>query len=303
MKAWLAQHLHSLKIGWLRLLATPLATLFTVLVIGIATCLPAGLYVLLANLDHIAGGFTPQAEMTVFLKTDTGEDAARALATTLGGESGVKQIRLLTKNEGLKRFASSGLSDLAAGLPENPLPHVLVVATSDATTALLEGLSARIRAHAEVDHIKMDADWLKRLTALLRLGQDLVAMLAAILGLAVIAVTANTIRLQIYAQKEEIEVARLIGATERFIRRPFLYFGSLQGLAGGLTAWLMTLAGLRLLHDSMAGVTAAYGLNFSLSGLNPLEAGAVVGLTVVLGWLGAFFAVWQTLRHIDRPSL
>jgi cell division transport system permease protein len=300
MNAWLAHHLHSLKIAWQRLLSTPLATLFTALVIGVAACLPAGLYALLDNFDRLAGGFTPRAEITVFLTTASSEAQARALAGAIRKEDGVAGVRMVAKGEGLKQLQAAGLADIVAGLSENPLPHVLMVATQGAGSNLMEGLAARIRAHAGVEQVQMDADWLKRLAALLDLGRNLIATLSLVLGLAVVAVTANTIRLQIYAQRDEIEVARLIGATERFIRRPFLYFGGLQGLAGGAAAWLLTLAGLWLLRDSVAGVAAAYGLQFALSGLSLAEAGVLVASATLLGWLGAFFAVWQTLRHIDR---
>lgn len=303
MNAWLAHHLHSLKIAWQRLLSMPLATLFTALVIGVAACLPAGLYALLDNFDRLAGGFIPRAEITVFLTTASSEAQALALASELNKESGVDQVRLVAKAEGLKQLQAAGLTDITAGLSENPLPHVLVLTTHKASANLLEGLAARIRAHSEVEQVQMDSDWLKRLTALLELGRNLIATLSLVLGLAVVAVTANTIRLQIYAQRDEIEVARLIGATERFIRRPFLYFGGLQGLAGGFAAWLLTLGGLWLLRDSVAGVASAYGLSFALAGLDLAEAAAVIAGTTLLGWLGAFFAVWQALRHIDRASL
>jgi cell division transport system permease protein len=246
MKAWLAHHLHSLKIAAQRFSDAPVASLFTVLVIGVAVALPGGLYLVLDNLDRAAGGIKPQAEITVFLKPDQGESQAKALAKELTGQTDIASVLFVSKTEGVLKLESAGLSDIAAGLPDNPLPHALVVSPGDTSPQALDALGGRLRQLPGVERVLMDTDWIKRLAALMGLGHDLVFMLAVMLGLALAAITANTIRLQIYAQRDEIEVARLIGATDRFIRRPFLYFGGIQGLAGGLTGGiLVTLRGAR----------------------------------------------------------
>jgi cell division transport system permease protein len=146
----------------------------------------------------------------------------------------------------------------------------------------------------------MDTDWIKRLAALMGLGRDLVFMLSIMLGLALAAITANTIRLQIYAQRDEIEVARLIGATDRFIRRPFLYFGGIQGLAGGLTGGALVGVGAHLLEASVERVASAYGAQFVLGGLSGVDLMLLLGLSATLGWLGAYFAVGQALRQVEN---
>jgi cell division transport system permease protein len=145
--------------------------------------------------------------------------------------------------------------------------------------------------------IVMDSDWIKRLSALMGLGKSLVFLLAALLGLALAAITANTIRLQIYAQRDEIEVAQLIGATDRFIRRPFLYFGGIQGLVGGLAGWAIILLGGLFIENSVAQVAAAYGASFNLHGLAVTELFLLIGGSALLGWLGAYFSVNQALRQ------
>ncbi len=299
MRAWLVHHLHSLKTAAEQFRATPLATLFTVLVIGVAVALPTGLFVLLGNLDRAAGGVKPQAELTLFLKTGISEPQGRELAAKLAKAADVAGVRFISRTEGIDKLEASGLADITAGLPDNPLPHTLVIKPGEETPAALEALGERLKALPEAERVLLDTDWVKRLTALMVLGRDMVFMLAAMLGLALAAITANTIRLQIYAQQDEIEVARLIGATDRFIRRPFLYFGGIQGLVGGLAGWCLVMVGLQLIEGSVTQVASAYGVSFTLSALGPLELLAVLGLSAALGWLGAFFAVGQTLRKVE----
>ncbi len=296
MKAWLAHHLHSLKIAAEQFRAAPVATLFTILVIGVAVSLPAGLYVLLSNLERAAGGVKPQAEVTAFFK-EVDETKARALAASLKKRVDVAEVRFVSKTDGIKRLESAGLAEVALGLPENPLPHTLVLTPKEATPEALEALAAEVKGNPDIERVLVDSDWIKRLAALMQLGRDLVGMLIVILGVALAAITGNTIRLQIYAQEDAIEVARLIGATDRFIRRPFLYFGGIQGLAGGLAGWLLVIAGGLLLESSVAQVAAAYGSQFLLAGLSLQETGLLLLFSSLLGWLGAYFAVGRALRQ------
>jgi len=298
MRAWLAHHLHSLKIAAEQFRAAPVAALFTVLVIGVAVSLPAGLYVLLANLERAAGGVKPQAEVTAFFK-DVDAAKVRAFAASLKKHGEIAEVQFVSKADGIKRLEAAGLAEVAVGLPENPLPHTLVLTPTDTTPAALEALAGQFRANPDIERVLVDTDWIKRLAALMQLGRDLVGMLIVVLGVALAAITANTIRLQIYAQKDEIEVARLIGATDRFIRRPFLYFGGIQGLVGGVTGWLLVLAGGLMLETSVAQVAAAYGSQFHLAALSLPEAALLLLLSAALGWLGAYFAVGRALRDGD----
>jgi cell division transport system permease protein len=299
MRAWLTHHLHSLKIAAQRFFDAPVASLFTILVIGVAVAMPTGLYLLLSNLDRAAGDIKPQAEITVFLKTELGEAQGKALANTLASQADIASVRFVSKSQGIEKLEAAGLSDIAAGLPDNPLPHALVVAPKDTTPPALEALGSRLRQAPEAERVLMDTDWIKRLAALMGLGRDLVFMLSIMLGLALAAITANTIRLQIYAQRDEIEVARLIGATDRFIRRPFLYFGGIQGLAGGLTGGALVGVGAHLLEASVERVASAYGAQFVLGGLSGIDLMLLLGLSAILGWLGAYFAVGQALRQVE----
>lgn len=296
MKAWLTHHLFSLKIAAQRFRDAPLATLFTILVIGVAVAMPSGLYVLLSNLDRAAGGVKPQVELTLFIKADTPESEAKALAASLAKQPEIAHVSFVSKAEGIRKLEAAGLSDITAGLPANPLPDTLIITPRDASPAALEALGNRLKEMESTQRVVMDTDWIKRLSALMGLGKNLVFLLAALLGLALAAITANTIRLQIYAQKDEIEVAQLIGATDRFIRRPFLYFGGIQGLLGGIAGCLIIVLGGYFIESSVAQVATAYGATFNLAGLGFDELIALLGLSTLLGWLGAYFSVNQALR-------
>lgn len=300
MKAWLAHHLHSLKIATERFRATPLATLFTVLVIGVAVALPAGLYALLSNLDRAAGDVKPVPELTLFLHQDQQETEGVALGARLRNDADILDTRFVSREHGIRQLEAAGLGDITAGLPENPLPHTLIITPRTTDPLTLDALRTRLASDPAVERVLMDLNWIKRLNALMDLGRDLVFLLAALLGLALAAITANTIRLQIYAQKAEIEVAQLIGATDRFIRRPFLYFGGIQGLCGGLAGWSIVVLGGSSIDGSVAQVAAAYGADFHLGGFGFAELLPLLGISMALGWLGAYFAVGQALRQMAR---
>lgn len=299
MRAWLSHNLHSLGIALERMRSAPLATLFTVLVIGIALSLPAGLYLALGNFKQVAGTLHSQTEISIFLKADVDAAQGRALAGRLQARPDIETARFVDRAEGLQHLRAAGLGDITAALPANPLPHVLLLAPGEASPDGLRALSEHLTGLPEVEGVKLDADWARRLAALTRLGEDLVALLAALLGLALAAITGNTIRLQIYAQRDEIEVARLIGATDRFIRRPFLYFGALQGLAGGIAAWGLIALSLAMLQGSVSLLATSYGTTYAIAALAWHEAAALLGASTLLGLVGAYFAVGHTLRGLD----
>ncbi len=299
MKSWLAHHLHSLRIAADRLRDTPLASLFTMLVIGVALSLPTGLYLVMHNLDSVAGGIKTQAEITVFLKTDATDEVAKDLAARIGKRADVQSVRFVSRAEGLAQLQKAGLADIMAGLPDNPLPDALVLVPKDSSPDALNRMAENLGHDPNVDKVSLDAEWVRRLSAFIQLGHELVVMLAVLLGFALATITGNTIRLQIYAQRDEIEVARLIGATDRFIRRPFLYFGGLQGLTGGLVAWLIVTLAASMIRSGVAQVAASYGTSYQILGLNYAEVGSLLLGAALLGFLGAYFAVSQTLSSLN----
>ena len=300
MKAWIEHNSHSFRLALERLLASPFASLVSVLVIGVAASMPTSLYVLLANAERAAAGLQERPEVTLFLQLDTSREDAQQLARDLGRRGDVGKSRFIDREDGLRRLQQGGLGDLTAGLQDNPLPHVVVLSPKGTDPDALGQLVTELQKIAAVDKVVADQDWAKRLDAILSFGRDLVWMLAAALGLALAVITGNTIRLQIFAAKDEIEVSRLIGATDRFIRRPFLYFGTVQGLLGGIAAWGMVTGGLAVLDGSVGRLAAAYGASFELTGLGLLDSLTLLGIAALLGFTGAFLAVGHTLRLLEK---
>lgn len=291
-------HRDSARVAWQRLRQAPVASLFSILVIGIALALPAGLYLLVDNLQRAAGGLATQAEMTVFLKQDIDTESGQAMAQALERLRGVRTVRFVDRAVGLAEMERAGLDDILAVLQNNPLPHALVIQPTRADAAVLDKLEQDLRARPEVDEIARASEWTRRIDALIRFGNTLAAMLGALLGLAMAAITGNTIRLQIYALREEIEVSRLIGATDRFIRRPFLFFGLYQGLLGGAAAWLLTFVAAFALNLSVGEFAHSYGSAFVLTPLDALSSLALLAGAGLLGLVGAWLSVEYTLRRL-----
>src|SRR5204863_6407108 len=215
-----------------------------VLVIGIALALPAGGYALLESLRTVAGRVSVQPQISLFL--DTKRADATALSTRLKRDARISGVRFVPREQALKELAAvQGMAELVAVLGRNPLPDAFVVTAADEN---IEPLAADLAKLPGIAHVQADALWARRLATLARLARVALWLLAGLLGAALIAVTFNTIRLQILTRRDEIEVSKLIGATDAFIRRPFYYAGLLQGLVGGVLALLVAAAALALLN-------------------------------------------------------
>lgn len=237
MKGWLLHHRQAAEQALRRLAATPLNTLLGALVVGIALALPAGGEMLLANFQRLAQRIAATPQISVFMALDAARKDTIEIESRLRKHAQTREVRFVPREDTLKRLKSSdGLGEVIESLPRNPFPDAFVVVPGDATPEALERMRAEFAQYPKVEHVQLDSAWVKKLDALLRLTRLAVTFLAAVLGIALIAITFNTIRLQILTQGAEIEVSRLLGATDAFIRRPFYYFGALQGLAGGLVA-------------------------------------------------------------------
>lgn len=281
-----------------RLAGTPLATLVTVSVIGIALSLPAGLYLLLSNLSQASDTMETQPQISLFLKLDAGKDTQRQIEQQLKGHAAIKTFRFVGRDQALKALSdSNGLGDLTAGLPNNPLPDAYVLTARESDVAQLDKLRSEVSKWPGVETAELDSAWVKRLNAMLDLGRQLTFMLAILLAFGLIAGMGNIIRLQILTRQEEIEVSKLIGATDRFIRLPFLYHGALQGLLGGLAAWAIIAISTQLLNVSVIRLSSLYGSAFRLEGLATGDAVVLLGFSAILGWVGAYVAVSHFLRH------
>lgn len=294
----MTRHWHILTAVFRRLFSTPVATLLTVSVMGITLSLPTGLYLMLSSLDQAAGHLGADPQITLFLKVDAGKDARKQIENRLKGHSGITSYRFIGKEQALKELStSSGLSDLTAGLADNPLPDAYILQPKDSEPATLEQLRDEALQWTGIAAAELDSNWARRLDAVLGLGKQLTLLVATLLGFGLAAGTGNTIRLQILTRQEEIEVSKLIGATDRFIELPFLYHGALQGLLGGLCAWAIIAASIHFLNAQVSTLAALYGSTFQLQQLGLIDCLTLLSLSALLGWLGAKLAVGHFLRH------
>ncbi|MEK6245008.1 MAG: permease-like cell division protein FtsX [Pseudomonadota bacterium] len=300
MKTWLRQHRQAIAAAFGKLAAQKSAALLNALVIGIALSLPAGGYALLSSLRNVTQGASLEPQLSVFLRGETRRPEADALGTRLKGDARVSDVRFVSREQALKELqATEGLAEVVAALNRNPLPDAFVVRPKVADAAVLEALAKELRAMPGVTHVQVDSAWARRLGALAGTARLAIALLAALLAFGLVAITFNTIRLQILTQRAEIEISKLIGATDAFIRRPFFYLGALQGLAGGLVALAILRASLAALNVGVSELAASYGSAFRLAFLEPGDALAVVLFSATLGWFGAFLSVSKYLLEIE----
>jgi len=294
---WLAQHGAALRDSFRRLTASPLATLLNVLVIGVALSLPLGLYLGLSQLQGLSRQLSGDPQLSIFLALDAASTDVAQVERRLRANPRVARLRFIPRAEALDDLKrNAGLSDVLDSLQRNPLPDAFVVTIEDNRPEWLESLRDEVAGWPKVAHVQLDSDWARRLHAALRVGRTLTLLLGALLACALVAVTFNTIRLQILTRREEIEVSSLIGATNPFIRRPFLYFGAIQGLAGGVTAWLVVVIAVWILNRDLAGLAALYASTWRLAPLPATDAASLLAFSAGLGWLGAWLSVSRHLR-------
>lgn len=296
--AWLDHHAYSIVASLGRLLGRPWATALTVGVMAVALALPMGLWLVLANVERFAGDAQASRQLSVFLAQDT--DAARvaALAAELEGRADVAAVEHRSPAQGLEELrARSGLDEAIEVLGENPLPHVLIVTPAGDEARL----AASLRNLPEAELVQHDALWRERLDGWLRFGARAAAVLAAMLGLGALLVVGNTVRLDIQSRREELGVLQLLGASDGFIRRPFLYLGAWYGLAAGALALGLLAAAGAALRAPLAELAASYGSSFALRGFTPGQMLAVVAAASLLGWLGAGAVTGHFLRQ-TRPT-
>jgi len=295
---WFDHHVYSLVASLGRMLRKPWATALTVGVMAVAIALPVGLGAALANVQRFANDVQQSRQISVFLKPDLAPGRASALADALRGRDDIASVELRTPEQGLAELReSSGLGEAISALDGNPLPSLLVV-TPSGDEALLAG---SLKTLPEADLVQHDAGWRQRLDGWLRFGTRLAWVLAALLGLGALLVVGNTVRLDIQARRDEIGVLQLLGATDGFIRRPFLYLGGGYGLAAGALALGLLTAADVALREPLAELARSYGSGFVLQGFNLQSAAAIVLGAGVLGWLGAGFVTGHYLRQ-TRPT-
>ncbi len=295
---WVEQHLYSFVASLGRAVRKPWATLLTIGVMAVAFALPLGLGLALDNVQRFAGNVQQSRQIDVFLRQEVDVPRAQALAGELRGRGDVAKLELLTPEQGLAEFKKlSGLDDAVAALDENPLPSRLSVTPRGDETALV----AALQALPEADQVQHDAGWRKRLDGWIGFGQRLAWVLAALFGLGALLVVGNTVRLDIQSRREEIGVLQLLGASDGFIRRPFIYLGAWYGLAAGALALALVLGAAAALREPLDALAGSYASRFSLGGLDPLRVGAVLLGATVIGWIGAWLVTGHFLRQ-TRPT-
>ncbi|MDR2637253.1 MAG: permease-like cell division protein FtsX [Zoogloeaceae bacterium] len=299
MYLWFRQHLNAFSRASRRLAAAPLNTLLSLLVIGIAITLPAAGYALLDNIQALGASHTGVQQISLFMEADAAPDKTAAIRERLAGQL-PEQWRFIPRDEALNQLKrTEGMAEIIASLPRNPLPDAFILEPRNASPETLEQIRREFAALPGIAHVQLDSAWIKRFDAFLRLGRQAVSLLALVFAVGLVCVTFNTIRLQVFAQADEIEVARLIGATDAFIHRPFYYLGLLQGALGGLVAVFLLLSGFAVLKPSFVNLISLYGSAAALPPPSPGYFALLVALGATLGWIGAQLSVSLALRQME----
>lgn len=300
--AWIDHHRDSARDSLARQRRAPLQHLLTAMVIGITLALPALFTIAIENLQQLGERWDGAPHLSVFLQRKTSADNIQLLQNTLERKAAVNVVTLVTPEQGLESFEkSAGLSGTLELLEENPLPPLLAVELKMNTPAeTLHSLQTEWQLLPHVDKVQADMEWVQKLFRMMQLGKRITIALAALLGLGALLSVGNTIRLAIESRRSEIIVAKLVGATDAFVRRPFLYSGFWFGLSGGIVAVILVIAGYYCVIDPVAELAALYNSDFVLRGLDFLTAASLVFVGITLGMLGAWLAVGQHL-HDMRP--
>lgn len=300
MRAWFHQHAQSFRTTWARLAQSPLSSALNVLVIGVALALPLGAYTLLIHMQRVAGPLATVPEMSVFMAPDSGAPEIAVVAAAIKAAPAAAKNRFVPRDQAFAELKKNdGMRDILGTLQSNPLPDAFVIELAGNDTPAAETLSRDLAKLPKVAHVQLDSAFIRRLDALLGLARIAVFVLATLLSVGLVAVTFNTIRLQILTLRDEIEVSKLIGATNAFIRRPFFYLGILQGGLGGVTALaILALAGW-LMNVEIARLAATYGSDFRLQPLPGVDAASFLLFAATLGWTGAYFSVSKHLWQIE----
>jgi cell division transport system permease protein len=302
MKQWFERHLQTLVGSLGRLWTQPFATLLTVLVIGIALALPACLHVLVQNVRVASGGWGNALDISVYMKPAATLEQAQQAEQRIAQRRDVEDVTLVKADDALAEFRKdSGFGEALDALKDNPLPHALVVRPSAEfrDSAQVDTLSAELRKIDGVDIVQLDTAWVSRFNAILDVVRRVVLLAAGLFALGILVIVGNTIRLDIENRRDEIEVTKLVGGSDGFVRRPFLYNGVWYGLGGGLVAWLTVTVVIALLGEPVQRIAGLYGSSFQLHGLGLAGSAVLLVGGVLLGWLGSFIAATKEIRGIE----
>ena len=302
MTRWLERHLQTMVGSLGRLWQQPFAALLTVLVIGIALALPACLHVLVQNVRAASGGWSNALDVSVYMKQSASLADAKSVAERIRKRRDVTGVTLVPADDALAEFRrNSGFGEALDALKENPLPHALIVRPAEEfrNPGQVEALTAELKLLPGVDVVQLDTEWVSRFNAILDVVRRAVFLAAGLFALGILVIVGNTIRLDIENRRGEIEVTKLVGGSDAFVRRPFLYNGVWYGLGGGAIAWLVVSVVVLLLADPVRRIAGLYGSGYTLHGLDAESSLVLVAGGAMLGWLGSFIVATRELRGIE----
>ena len=300
ISAWLNQHWHALMMTLKQLAMTPIVSLLSILVVGAAFSLPLGAYTLFENAKSFSIRMDSAPQLSLYFKLKANQTEIDLIRSQLEAHPDVSSFQFIPKDVALQRLQkSSGLIDITNSLTRNPLPDAFIVNTLDATPKTLKKIQLDMKRWPAIESVQFDAEWANRLDALLQFGKLIILILATILSVTLVIVMFNTIRLQILMKRDEIEVSKLIGATDAFIRRPFLYFGAIQGLVGGAAAWLIIALIIQLMNDELINLAQHYSIDLQLTHISLQDSISMLLFSSWLGWLGARLSVASHLWLIE----
>lgn len=298
---WLSRHASNCLGALGRIVRQPFASFLTVLVIAVTLALPAAMHLVIKNARSISGGWESALDFSLYLKPGVTLDQARRLADIIEQRADVDLVTLIPADEALAEFRSqSGFGAALDHLSENPLPHTLVVRPGSVMTGQsVTLLNEELANLPETDFVQVDTEWVQRFLVILDMLQRAITIGSLLLGAAIIVIIGNTIRLDIQNRREEIEVTKLIGASNAFVRRPFLYSGLWYGLGGGALALMLIGYGVYMLDVPAGRLAGLYGSSYHVLSLDLAESLAIVGTGVLLGLTGSWLAVARHLRRIE----
>jgi cell division transport system permease protein len=302
MNQWFERHVQTLVGSLGRLWQQPFATMLTIVVIGIALALPACLHVLVQNVRVASGGWNSALDISVYMKPDASLDQAKRAAERIQQRRDVDEVTLIEADTALAEFRrNSGFGAALDALKDNPLPHALVVRPDAAyrEAGRVQALSIELKKIDGVDIVQLDTEWVSRFNAILDVIRRGVLLAAVLFALGILVIIGNTIRLDIENRRGEIEVTKLVGGSDAFVRRPFLYNGVWYGLAGGLIAGLIVATVVAVLGAPVQRIAGLYGSKFELQGVGFIGWVALLLGGALLGWLGSFIVATRELREIE----
>jgi cell division transport system permease protein len=303
MSNWLNHHLQAIKLVLFRMRSNALSTFMICLVIAVAMCLPSLFYLAVDNLSKLTDKMQTETEISLFLKLDANADTIAEIDATLAKNPDIREYHLITKDQAWQQLQEKSkdnqdISDAINQLGKNPLPDAFFIQAKSADPKSLDALKNTLQDISGVEQAILNADWAKRLASLLSIGKKLIFFIATLFAVVLLVIIGNTVRMQILTQKDEIEVSYLIGATNSFIRIPFLYAGVLYGLFGGLISILMIAGIILTFNNSIMEISQLYSSDFRLNILNTNLYLTLTATAIVIGWIGSYLAVSRAISSI-----